>query len=85
MKLHKFIQHNDMICHAQEWESVLALFVSYIPFTRSHWVDEWLVILTLDHEASGVNPTGDGIQLMTVWYLIAQGLLLSAFHRFDVT
>ena len=27
---------------------------------------EWLVLSTSDHEVLGLNPTGGGIQLMTV-------------------
>ena len=40
---------------------------------------EWLIFLTLVHEFSGLYPTGDRIQLMTVWHFIAQCFLLPSF------
>ena len=43
-----------------------------------------LVLLTLDHKVTGSNPTGGGIQLMTIWHFISKSLLLSPFHRLSI-
>ena len=41
----------------------------------SVWVAEWLMLLTVDHEVVGLNPTGGRIHLMTV---------LAPFHHLDM-
>ena len=48
---------------------------------RSVRVAEQLASPTSDHMVSGSNSAEDGIKLMTIRRLIAQGLSLSSFHR----
>ena len=45
---------------------------------------QWLVLPASDYDILGSNPTGGGIQLMTVRCFIAQSLSLSSFHRLDM-
>ena len=45
---------------------------------------EWLALPTLDHKVEGLNPAGDGIQLMTI-ELIVHSLSLSFFLHLDMT
>ena len=41
---------------------------------------KWLALSTSDHEVLGSNPSGGGIQLMTVWCFTAESLSLSPIH-----
>ena len=46
---------------------------------------EWLVPRTLEDDVQGSNPIEGRIQLMTVWFFIAQSPSLSPFHRLNMT
>ena len=45
---------------------------------------EWLVLVISSRQILGPNPADREIQFMTVWGFIAQSLLLSSCHHFDM-
>ena len=71
---------NDIISFEQ-----LGLDVLQCLFHRSVQVVKWLALPTSDHAVPGLNPTGGGIQLMTLRCFIAQSLSLSPFHCLNMT
>ena len=54
--------------------------IVHVIFLGNVRVAKLFVPLISDYKVTGSNPTGDGIQLMIVWYWIAQNLSLSPFH-----
>ena len=54
----------------------LYLVVTYGSLGKNHLVAEWLVLPISDQKIPSLNPARGGIKLMTVWYFIAQPVII---------